>query len=158
MDVASDNPYAAPVESGVVTPPRNDFPEIDTKALKKLRNDSHSIRTVAALLILGIGILGIVLVFASFSGNLGIADLILPLGITAFQGIVVAGLIVRATWGRVLGFISGALMLIGFPIGTLIGVLFLIALARADRLFGSNRFTHKALEAEWKYRKKFKVP
>lgn len=158
MQSPSDNPYAAPLESGVVTPPRNDFPDIDTKALKRLRNDSHSIRTMAALFILGITIFGFLMLGMVFSGNLGLMELILPVGVVAFQAAVMVGLILRASWGRILGFISGALMLFGFPIGTLIGVLFLIALARADRLFGPNRLTHKALEAEWKYRRKFKVP
>jgi len=158
MKTTSDNPYAAPLESGVVTASRNDFPDIETKALKRLRNDSHSIRAVAALLILGAGILLMVLIVTVFSGNVGYTEQLLMLGITAFHGIVATGLIVRAPWGRVLGFISGALMLFVFPIGTLIGVLFLIALGRGGRLFGINRFTHKALETEWKYRKKFKVP
>lgn len=153
----ADNPYAAPVNSGMVAE-RRAFPDIPTPDLKKLRNDSHTIRAVVALIILGLVLLGIVMLTAVFVGNgMGAAELIVVTVIGGLQSVVMIGLIQRATWGRIAGFISGSFMLFGFPIGTLIGILFLVSLIRGARLFGPDRLAHKELEAEWKYRKKNKV-
>lgn len=137
---------------------RRAFLDIATPDLKRLRNDSHTIRAVVALIILGLALIGLVVMTAVFTGNgMGAPELMVVSVICGLQAAVMIGLIQRATWGRIAGFISAALMLIGFPIGTLIGILFLISLGRGARLFGPDRLNHKELEAEWKYRKKNKV-
>jgi hypothetical protein len=157
----SENPYIAPTSVDWVMPERLNFKEMPTKELKRLRNDSHSIRTLVVLIILGLGLL-IVAMIGMIAGigegsTIGLAELAIVFVIAVFQSVVAFGLLNRPAWGRVLGFVAGALMLVGFPIGTLIGVLFLIALGRGSRLFGPERIPHKDLEAEWKYRRKNKV-
>lgn len=156
-----ENPYATP-SSAASLPTRNLFQDIPTKELKKLRNDSHTIRAVAALLILGLLIMllaGGFLLFGNIGngGPAGVFELIPLLIVGVLNSVVLVGLIKRANWGRILGFISGALMLFGFPLGTLIGVLFMVSLGRGKRLFGPDRLVHKQLEAEWKYRKRNRV-
>ena len=157
----SENPYTTPTSADWVIPERLNFKEMPTKELKRLRNDSHSIRTVAALIILGVGIFILIMMTilanSGESSTMGAAEFSVIFVIIGFQSFVALGLLKRPAWGRVVGFVAGALMLIGFPIGTLIGILFLIALGRGGRLFGPQRLVHKELEAEWKYRRKNKV-
>jgi hypothetical protein len=154
----TDNPYATPVSEGSL-PARNLFQDLHTTELKKLRNDSHTIRAVAALLVLGLLFMLLIvgLMFTGSGGAPGVFELLFILFFAALNSVVLVGLIRRTNLGRILGFVSGAFMLIGFPIGTLIGVLFMVSLARGKRLFGPDRLVHKQLEAEWKYRKRNRV-
>ena len=156
------NPYLTPLTDPVVAAARNDFHEIATPVLKKLRNDSSSIRTFAVLLLLGVVLMLAALLVPVFSdnagGSVGMAELAIIGGFSAFNLATAIGLLKRSTWGRVLGFVSAAFALVGFPIGTLIGILVLVALGRGGRLFGPARLDHKALQREWKYRKANKIP
>jgi hypothetical protein len=151
-----NNPYATPQSDVSITPERNDFKDIPTEKLKKLRNDSHSIRIVCALIILGL-VVTIVSLFVSKGQQMGIPRLVFVLGSEGFYLVTLIGLIKRTNWGRIMGFIVGGLALLALPIGTLIGVLILVALGRSKELFGPDHLDHKSLEAEWKYRKKNKI-
>ena len=66
-------------------------------------------------------------------------------GIFAFL-LVSIGLLSRKPWGRIVSFIIFILLLIGFPVGTLIGVLGLFALSRARPLYQSDGPTIAGLE------------
>lgn len=154
----TDNPYAAPVSTTGIIAERNDFKDVPTDRLKKLRNDSHSIRTMAVLILIGVVISGIG--FIAVATSMGSAELavVAMLGCMVLLNLVTAiGFITRPKWARILGIVVAALMLLGFPIGTLIGILLLVALTRSKELFGPGRYPHKALNAEWKYRKQNKV-
>lgn len=152
------NPYATPESDTTVTAARINFHDLDTKAVKKLRNNSHTIRTLGLLNLLGILIIAAVMVVKYFyqGDQTNIVDPILIVSI-------IVGLITiyafwwRPAWGQAFGFISCALMLFGFPIGTIIGILGIIALAQSRALFGPERPLHRDLEKEWKYRKKNKI-
>ena len=50
-----------------------------------------------------------------------------------------------------------SVMLINVPIGTLLGILGLVAFIRGERLFGPDRYVGRELKAELKRRKKLKV-
>ncbi|MBK1827436.1 hypothetical protein [Haloferula rosea] len=150
-----ENPYAAPsVEPSnpAFLPQRRSFPDLRTKELKKLRNDSHSLRAMAVLLILGAIAAGLFLLPApSIRLWIGVTLLmILNLG-TAWA------LLSRPAWGRHLGFPTAVLMLFFIPVGTIFAPICMIALARGARLFGPQRFLHHELEAEWKYRHKLGI-
>lgn len=149
------NPYAAPAVTEVSVAERLNFAEISTKALKTLRSDSHTIRAMAGLIILGLVfiLIGAVDALAS-GGGFGAPEFAILALIGGWNTVVLTGLITRQPWGRVVGLISGGLILLGFPIGTVIGVFFLIALSRSKRLFGADRYLHKDLEKEWKHRKR----
>jgi hypothetical protein len=158
------NPYAAPAFDPI-NPEilgRRAFANLDTKVLKQLRNDSHSIRTMAVLILLGV-LFVLAWVAVAIAGSdvgslgLGSSKLLIQGIILLFNLTTLVGLWKRTGWGRVLGFITAGIMLVGFPIGTLIGTLCLISLARGGRLFGPERLLHKELETEWKYRKKNKI-
>ena len=149
------NPYTAPVSESAVVPRRKDFTDIPFKQLKKLRNDSNSIRALMVLLFLP-GCLGVI-------G--GLVELVTPhrdpqvaggLAVFVFMGVTAIGLMKRSQWGRVMAIISSILMLVLFPIGTIVGVLALGAL-NSKQLFGPARFDHRLLEAEFGYRKKHKI-
>lgn len=158
VQTSAENPYAAPTHSGMVVE-RRAFTDIPTPDLKRLRNDSHSIRAVVGLFILGLVLMLLITFAAIFSGSgIGSPELMIMALIGAMQSLAMVGLILRTNWGRAVGFLSATLMLIGFPIGTLIGIFFLTALIRGAKLFGPNRLVHKELETEWRYRKKNKVP
>ncbi|MCU0747983.1 MAG: hypothetical protein MUF13_00350 [Akkermansiaceae bacterium] len=153
----SENPYATPTDPGFILAERQSFKDMPTRELKKLRNDSHSIRAIAVLMMLGTGLVLLVIVGLMTTEYLGVMEIGILLGMVAFQGVVSIAMFKRPNWGRVIGFISAVFMLLGFPVGTLIGILFLISLVRGERLFGPDRILHKDLEAEWKYRRKNKV-
>jgi hypothetical protein len=152
----SENPYATPTDPGFVLAERRNFKDMPTRDLNKLRNDSHSIRAIAMLMMLGAGFV-LLVVGMMLAGEGGIYEAWLFEGIVLVQGLVAFGLLKRPNWGRVVGFIAAVFMLLGFPVGTVIGVLFLISLVRGKRLFGPDRIPHKDLETEWKYRRKNKV-
>ena len=166
MNGKPENPYAAP-EQDPVNPDvftRQMFSDIPTKQLKTLRNDSHNIRVMAALQVIAV-LFWLIFFFATGfdtvlveDSEFGYAIWAATLGIpAAFSVFTLVGLIKRTNWGRILGFIMAALMLAGFPLGTILGIFCLISLSRGGRLFGSDRLLHKDLEHEWKYRKKHKI-
>jgi hypothetical protein len=86
-------------------------------------------------------------------------------GIAAFSILIAVGLIVRTTWGRVLGIIFSFLcflpLLVGLASGSpasgiiqaVIGIFGLMALFRSPRLFGPNRVRGAEIKAELKHRK-----
>jgi len=137
---------------------RNTFPDIQTKKLKQLYNDSRSIKTLRALWIVGIIAFLAIIGFVLFSPNRIPADQIPSLAIIlpfiALNLATVIGCFRWATWGRILGIISCALALFGFPIGTLIGILGLVAFIRSPELFGPKRLDPAELLIEYKSRKK----
>lgn len=147
----SSNPYATPESDLVATPQRKNFPELSTKELRKLWNHSSSIRALAFLFFFGAAacILGSM---AMMAGKLffGVYFAIVASLVLFVAGI---GLMKRTEWGRVLGFALCGLALILFPLGTIIGILSLMALS-CGRLFGADRLVHGELDAELKHRKK----
>lgn len=160
MVMTAENPYATPAGDPThpdALPQRNQFAELTTKELRTLRNDSHSIRTMAVLLVLGVVVLGL-LGFTSFFARMGGLEVIALSGFVTLNLVTAFGLLRRNSWGRPLGFVVGGLMLLAFPVGTLIGVMCLFALGRGGRLFGPERLEHRALEQEWRHRKKHRIP
>lgn len=150
------NPYAAPQTDVGITPSRANFYDIDTKSLKKLRNNSHTLRTLGLLNALAVFVILFLLIITEFfAGNMKTSVIMSG---SALFGIASAySFWSRPHWGRVMGYICCAVMLIGIPIGTLVGILGIIALAQGGVLFGANRYPHGKLEKEWKYRKKHNI-
>ncbi len=56
-----------------------------------------------------------------------------------------------------LGIILCAISLLGIPIGTLIGIIGLIAFVGGEKLFGEGKYLHADLQREFKHRKKSKI-
>jgi hypothetical protein len=156
------NPYLPPQTDPVAPAGRNHFKDIATADLKKLRNDSHSIRTFSVLLILGAAlmIVGVVVSLLRNEGGatMGMAELVIVGAAGGLNLLTAIGLMKRRIWARYLAMIMAVLALLGFPIGTLIGILLLVALGRSARLFGSDRLDHKMIDTEWRYRKANKIP
>ena len=147
------NPYQSPqakLEGG----DRRLFPEWDFKTLKKVRNNSSTIQTLGWLWIIG-SVLNVAVGFIALV-NAGSMALI-NLGIGAFAAFAAYGAIRRPYWGKTVGMILCCIALIGFPIGTIIGIMGLIAFSEKAPLFGPNKLSHKDICDEFKYRKRHKV-
>lgn len=65
--------------------------------------------------------------------------------------------LVRPNGGRTNGILACGFMLLGFPLGTILGLLGIIAFVGGKPLFGANKIQHKDLEKEYKFRKKNKL-
>jgi hypothetical protein len=154
--MGEENPYRPPAGDPSVAPERCEYKDLDTKTLKRLRNHSHTVRTIGALGALGI-LVGPAIVFFSPSESSFAVVTGVGIGILVLGGLVVYGCWWRPSWGRIPGTLYCILSLVGFPIGTAIGVFGLIAFGSGAALFGPARYRHSILESEWKYRKKHRI-
>lgn len=150
----SSNPYASPESDVVVSPQRRDFPELTTKELRRYWNHSSSIRALVFLFFF-VGVAGILVTWVCMSGKQYL-ETYLSLCVTVIVIISGVGLMKRSGWGRGLSMVLCVVALIAFPLGTIIGVLSLMALS-CGKLFGPERFVHRELDAELKYRKRNRV-
>lgn len=147
--------YAATIQDRIDEKLR-DYQSLDEKAFKKLYYRSCNISAIAFLMVLGIVVMsGIFFLIPDVREELLLGVGFIG-GLLLFQLVSAVGLILRTSWGRILGFVSCALMLTSIPIGTLIGIVGIFALAKGAELFGSNRVTHKELKAEFNLRKQQK--
>ena len=137
---------------------KNDFSRFDTKRLKALYNASRTVGTLCILWALG-ALLFLILVVVALVGkdkesmNQIATSLVVLIPLGALKVGALIGCLKQAEWGRVLGIIDCILMLLGFPIGTLIGIIGLVALIPNKELFEPNALDFKALKAEYKLRK-----
>jgi len=157
--MSDDNPYAAPAvadasahadEAG-----RRAFVELDTKELKRLRDASLNIRVLGGLWILGTTVY--LVLGATTTTRASDVPLAGVLAVGAVMAVAAVGALFRPVWGRPVGMVMCGVSLLGSPIGTLIGILGMIAFSRGVKLFGPNRWRHGAIIAEWKQRKRNKV-
>lgn len=173
---AAANPYATPqTQPYAAAGQRNYLPELDTKQLKKLFNDCQNIRALIGLwTFLGLPanlIIAIMYVVLAVQGMPaadaaqaagGVFVLLFGAGV-AILAFLLQAVTVYFGWrrhelGRILGIVCCALMLPGFPVGTLIGALGLVAFIRSgERYFGPNGIDYKQLKREYKRRKKNKI-
>lgn len=128
---------------------RRAFPDYATKQLRRLYNHSHSVRALAVLWLL----VALALVAAAFTnlGDPGSFLLLAALGGFYLSGAV--GTLQRKAWARFLGILLCVVMMIGFPLGTIIGLLGIVAFAAGGPLFGLKPMSHRALKEEISYRK-----
>lgn len=163
---ADANAYAPPTTDvrQSMTPGGDDaLKRLSTKEVKKLFNHSRSVGALVFLWSLGVVVTAAILIpnflagVKQAGGQTGDGMVTVFLGIFgAVMVLQVAGVYgcwVRASWARTVGIILCVLMLLNFPLGTLIGIFGLIALISGGRLFGPERLTHQQLKAEVAYRK-----
>ncbi len=150
----NSNPYATPESDVVGTPQRKDFPELTTKELRKFWNHSSSIRALVFLFFF-VGVAGILVTWVLMAGKQFLGAYF-SLCLTVIVFISGVGLMKRSEWGRSLSMVLCVLALIAFPLGTIIGILSLMALG-CGKLFGPERFVHRELDEEMKYRKRNRV-
>lgn len=158
------------MNDNVFAPPRSDVEvqegpdalwELDWKGIRKLYLASVNVRALGMLY--GLAAFGTLV-----SGGVGILMPAQPQlkYMPALMAIFIAiGLLylvacvtsyTRPSWGRWLGIGVATLSLFSFPIGTIIGILALIAYIQGARLFGPDRFLHKDVVLAYKQRKKEK--
>lgn len=135
--------------------PKNDAPPaesalslLSTKEVKKLHNRSRSLRALSFFWLLAAALC---VVFTATAAPQTVGSIIYPVyaGLAVLAAI---GSFLFKTWSRLLSMALCVLLLIAFPIGTIFGVLGLIALWGSKPLFGSNRISQDQLRAELKLR------
>ncbi len=62
----------------------------------------------------------------------------------------------RPSWGRSFCFISSSLSLLLIPVGTVAGIILIVNLLGAERLFGTEKISHKRIMEE-KLRRKYRA-
>ncbi len=123
------------------------------REIKRLYHLSRTISAIAFLLVLGLVLL-IAIFFAYraiLAQLLGIAEtpLLMPfLLIVTFYVTALVGIIRRPRWGWDMGQLMCGLYLFLFPIGTIIGIVGLVAFARGRDLFGPDRPKYADLRKE----------
>lgn len=160
-------------EANVYAPPETDIRQsssgeghdpalrpMSTKDLKKLFSHSNTIRVLIFLWCLGLAFLALavpVMFIAAASGDKeAVVSLIMGVLFLIFGALQAAGVYGcwnRLPWGRTVGIVLCVLSLPSFPLGTIIGILGIIAFSGGSRLFGPDRLTHERLKAEVAYRK-----
>jgi hypothetical protein len=141
---------------------RERFPDLSTRELKKLFNHHSSITALSCLWSLGAAaaVLFVPTLLFGLAREGGEAEFLIAAVlflIAVFQLITVIGCYRRDSWARTCGIVVCSVMLINVPIGTLLGILGLVAFIRGERLFGPDRYVGRELKAELKRRKKLKV-
>ena len=134
--------------------------DITFKEVRKLYLASVNIRALGV--IYALGCVGLIVTGTAMFANPGASGsvlqaynaILLVLGLLWLAGIITS--YTRPRWGRWLGFVLCALMLLSIPYGTIIGILGLIAYAQGGKLFGPDRLLHKDVAAVYKLRKKDK--
>ena len=113
--------------------------------MARLRNHSHSIRAI--------GLLGLLtaLVVGFFAVNWRLS--VLSASIGALGATAAYASWWRPAWGAIAGILFCVLLLAGFPLGTFIGILGIVAFASGGSLFGAGRFCHPEVEQEWRRRR-----
>ncbi|KAF0815359.1 hypothetical protein IGB42_00440 [Andreprevotia sp. IGB-42] len=150
---APANPYAAPKSDLTVGLQPLQFTELDYKTLRRLRNDSHSVRAFG----------GLALLIALVSGTLWLwADAmdgywLIVLGMPLLSLAAAYGCLWRPRWGQWLALPIAVISLAAVPLGTLVGGLAIVALLRSPKLFGPAAYAHSQLDAEFKYRRKHRI-
>jgi hypothetical protein len=137
--------------------------QMSWKDLRKLYLASVNVRALGVLY--GLGAFGAIVAAIFFfvgtigTSNGGAAPGILAAVVAVFGLIYVAACVssyTRPTWGRWLGIVVCVLGLFSFPLGTLIGIMGLIAYAQGGKLFGPDRLPHNDVAVVYKQRKKDK--
>lgn len=126
---------------------------LDYEKLRRLWSISRSISSLGAFWAFS-GIVTVCLgamMLSSQEQDTSLALLLMPYGlVVAVVGPYSAW--ARPGWGRAVCMVLSALSLGTVPVGTLLGILSLIALGKARPLFGDNRIPHDAVEAAFKAR------
>ena len=161
----SDNQYAAP-KADIDIP--NDYDgdnplyAMDFKALQKLYYRSHNVSSIAGIFVIFalLGFFGIY--FASEDGRLTTEALAVATCTMSLLIATIVGLILRSSWGRILGIILCFLLVASLflrinLIALFVGLAGLFAFFAAPQLFGDDRITHKEIKEVWKDRKKRKI-
>ena len=156
----TDNVYAPPRANLETQEGPAELWQIDFKRLKRLYNASHTIRALGFLY--GLGVFGIVagaiLALGPYSASgfgRGLAALMIVSGVLSLFGAVSS--FTRPRWGRWVGIVLCIVSLLSIPIGTIIGILGLVAYAQGGRLFGADRLKHKDVVDVYKQRKRTKT-
>lgn len=161
--MTSPNPYSAPQVADVAktAEPDDVLADLPFSDLKKLFNQSNTISAIAGLCIF-FGILCLAVAFGFRESDA--LPILAAFGL--FYLVTAVGLILRSGWGRILGILTGILLIVGCAVSIIggtfnilmllfgaMGVSGLIACLRADRCFGPHRITHKAIKNAYRIAK-----
>ena len=72
-----------------------------------------------------------------------------------YSGFTAYSVLSKTIWGRIIGIISCWMMLIIFPIGTMVGILGLRGLSGAKQLYGKNGLDYKEIKIAYEQQKPY---
>ncbi len=144
-----ENPYQPPSAAFDELPLPVGMSGMTPKEVQRLYYRSTNVNAIAGLLTFAVIMLAIALVSSQQLPEEFI-DRGLVLGMLIFYAFAAVGLIRRTSWGRILGIISCVISLPAVPLGTIVGVLGLVAFFRAKILFGTGRVTHREVKLAYK--------
>lgn len=150
----TENPYATPAADLDVALPRELFPELSTKAIRKLKNHSTNIKVMGYLWVATFAV-GVAMGISATPHDLRGALVTFALAV-AF-GVLAVGCFTRPAWMRIPGLLGCVLGLLSFPLGTLIGLIAGWSFLKGKPLFGPERLKPADLARELRYRKQNKV-
>ncbi len=162
MPIPRNRPQFKAAVSQEEVPPPIDRPlsYVRSATVKSLLWRHYALLVLCALWSLG-GFICVAMGIAAFAGFIPklTDDQVALLGaLSLFSGalqiVTALGCWLRAKWGRVCGFVLGAISLLGFPLGTLNGIFILVVFFRSAPLFGPSRFSGGELAEEHRYRKR----
>ncbi len=147
------NPYRPPNTPLYKTIQLNEenLQKLEKQDLKLIFNISNNVRSLGSLWLLGL-LLSTMILFFQFRD---FRAQYLVFFISVFITIVnIYICYYRPIWGRIVGLLSSCLILLVFPIGSILGAIGLYSFIRAKgkNLFGINRYKHKEISNEWKSR------
>ena len=151
------NPYQSPKSEVQIFEPMN-FKELSFKNLKRLQYHSRTIRAMSYVWLIATPLL-----FFSLYGLIGLRPSEIDLNVVKLILLVIylplqiLLEIKRIAFGRWSGIVLCLITMLVWPIGTIFGLLGLVAYVAGGKLFGENKITHKELEMEYKHRRKNKI-
>jgi hypothetical protein len=147
------NPFAPPRASVEVREGPNELWAMPFKELRKIYHASHTFRALGFLY--GLVAIGCGAVMTMFGFNAHGADMTLLILFVIVLATAAASVTsyTRQEWGRGLGGFLCILMLFMIPIGTVIGILGLVAYFQAGKLFGAGRLEHGDVILVYRQRK-----
>lgn len=157
-----ENPYQPPSAVLGDLPMPTGMDGLTPKEVQRLYYRSSNVNVIAFLLVFGVFAIGWMFhvgidepevivasqwMFYIFLGALEPG--IVLAGLLVFYAFTSLGLLLRSSWGRVLGIMACIISLTIFPFGTIIGVFGLVAFFKAKILFGKGRVTHKEVQSAY---------
>jgi membrane-bound ClpP family serine protease len=146
----ADNPFAAPKAFVRDAPIDAPIPGMSPKEVRSLYFHSRNVWAVFVLNSLGLLALAFIALIPAFSSSgLGPGDagtMLFVLGLVVLFSVLQYGLLVRTSWGRIGGIVMAVLSLVNIPLGTIVGIIALIAFIKGKVLFGPERITHREVK------------
>jgi len=160
----SPNPYSTPtIDPAQAANHNNPLSHMRSADIKKLRNNSHTLRVIAILGIIGwVLVAALTLYFNNSTGYIEIfgtvTSVFIYLGVLAILSAAgIYALLARPSWGKIAGILYCVLLILNLSLLSIaLGICGIIALSHntSRLLFGPKKIPHSLVDQEFKLRKR----